>query len=257
MMLLKLAAAPLAVWLSSLAGRRWGHRVAGLIGGFPLIAAPIVLFIALDAPRAFAADLAWMTVATAPGAAAHCFAYAWLARAGWRWPACLAVAWAACVGLAWVLSGIALRGPAGFALALGLGLALARAMPRARGSAVIAPIPGAEILVRMACALVLAAVIMFGAQTLGTRVSGVLLGFPVTASVLPVFTLALHGPDAAIRLLSGFIVGLLGFVTYFYAFASLVPQHGPWIALGGGLVACVAAVSAALAWQRRGAGARP
>ena len=51
MIALKLAAAPLVVWLASQAGRRFGHRVAGLIGGFPLIAGPIMLFLALDAPR--------------------------------------------------------------------------------------------------------------------------------------------------------------------------------------------------------------
>ena len=250
MILLKLAAAPAVVWLASQAGRRWGHRVAGLIGGFPLIAAPIVLFIAIDASADFGAELAWVTMAVAPGVAAHCFVYAWLARLGLPWLACLAIAWAACVGIAWVLSGFVLRGLPGFALALGQGLVLAALMPKPRTPATLAPIPGAEILVRMASALALAAAIMFGAQTFGTRVSGVLLGFPITASVLPVFTLALHGPDAAIRLLSGFAVGLLGFTTYFFVFASLVVAVGPGTALAGGAAACIAAVSAVLQWQR-------
>ena len=57
MIALKLAAVPAVVWLASLAGRRWGHRVAGLIGGFPLIAGPIVLYLALgEASRAFGAE---------------------------------------------------------------------------------------------------------------------------------------------------------------------------------------------------------
>jgi hypothetical protein len=250
MILLKLAAAPAVVWLASQAGRRWGHRVAGLIGGFPLIAAPIVLFISFDASAGFGAELAWVTMAVAPGVAAHCFVYAWLARLGLPWAACLVLAWMACVGIAWVLSAYVLRGFSGFALALGQGVLLAALMPKPRSPAMLTPIPGAEIVVRMASALALAAAIMFGAQTFGTRVSGVLLGFPITASVLPVFTLALHGPDAAIRLLSGFAVGLLGFTTYFFVFASLVVDAGPGIAFAGGAAACVVAVSAVLQWQR-------
>jgi len=250
MILLKLAAAPAVVWLASQAGRRWGHRVAGLIGGFPLIAAPIVLFIAIDASAGFGAELAWVTMTVAPGVAAHCFVYAWLARLGLSWPLCLGIAWAACVGIAWVLSAYVLRGFAGFALALGQGLILAFLMPKPRTPATLTPIPGSEIVVRMASALALAAAIMFGAQTFGTRVSGVLLGFPITASVLPVFTLALHGPDAAIRLLSGFAVGLLGFTTYFFVFATLVASAGPGSAFTGGAAACIVAVSAVLQWQR-------
>ena len=251
MILLKLAAAPAVVWLASHAGRRWGHRVAGLIGGFPLIAGPIVLFIALDAGAGFGTDLAWAAMAVAPATAVHCFAYAWLARAGLGWVWCLLLAWAACVGTAWVLTGLAWRGPAGFALALGLALLLARALPAPRGEARLTPVPDAEIFVRMAAALALAAVVMLGAQNLGIRLSGVLLGFPITASVLPVFTLALHGPDAAIRLLAGFAMGLVGFTTFFFTFASLMPGWGPLPAFAAGALASVAAVSLPILWRRR------
>ena len=34
------ALAATLVGLSTLAGRRWGHEVAGLVGAFPLIVAP-------------------------------------------------------------------------------------------------------------------------------------------------------------------------------------------------------------------------
>ncbi len=134
--------------------------------------------------------------------------------------------------------------------ALALGMLLAALMPQARGVATLTPIPGFEIFLRMACALALATIIMLRAQSFGTCVSGVLMGFPVTASVLPVFTLALHGPEATCRLLSGFTVGLLGFVTFFFVFASLLPPAGAWPAFGAGFAACVAAVSAALRLKR-------
>ena len=90
---------------------------------------------------------------------------------------------------------------------------------------------------------------MVGAENFGPRISGILLGFPITASVLPVFTLYLYGADATIRLLAGFATGLLGFVACFFAFASLIEPLGPWPAFVAGVLASVITVSLALAWQ--------
>lgn len=53
MIAIKLVAILAVIWLASYAGRHWGHRISGLISNFPLIAAPIVLFLPVDAPRAF------------------------------------------------------------------------------------------------------------------------------------------------------------------------------------------------------------
>ena len=52
------------------------------------------------------------------------------------------------------------------------------------------------------------------------------------------------------RLLAGFTVGLLGFVTFFFVFTSTLPPAGAWPAFGAGCAACVAAVGAALRLQR-------
>ena len=253
MIVLKLLAAPLVVWLASQAGRRFGHRVAGLIGGFPLIAGPILLFVAQDAPRDLVVETSWLIMAGSPAVAAHCVIFAWLARfceGLWKWIVCLLCAWAGCIAVAWVLTAWAVIGLTGYVLALGLGLLLARLMPKARTPATLAPIPGIEIAVRMGAALALATAALLGAETFGPRVSAVLLVFPITASVLPVFTLALHGADATARLLSGFALGLLGFTTYFFVFASLLARSGPAPAFAAGALASLAAVSLVLGWQR-------
>lgn len=257
MILLKLAAAPAAVWLASQAGRRFGHRVAGLLGGFPLIAGPIVLFIALDAGPAFAERLTWATVSAAPGVGVHCLVYAWLARLDRPWPVCLLAAWTACVAAAWVLTGFALQGVAAVALAVGAGIALALAMPRSRAPGGAAAIPGHEIVVRMLSALLIATVVTLGANHFGPRVSGVLLGFPITASVLPVFTLAMHGPDATVRLLSGFVTGLIGFVAHFCVFALAVSPLGAGWAFMAGACTCVSTVALlfTMQWRRAARGA--
>ena len=50
--------------LSTLAGRRWGHEVAGLVGAFPLIVGPVLL---LTAERQDAAAAARTAVGTLLG----------------------------------------------------------------------------------------------------------------------------------------------------------------------------------------------
>ena len=253
MIAIKLLAVPVVIWLASWAGRRWGHRISGLISGFPLIAAPIVLFLSIDAPRAFIADVSWVTMTVAPAIGVHCFVYGWLSRLrlprNIHWVVCLLLAWAACVTVEWLLSAAPLKGVAGAALALGQMLLLAALMPRAQANPQMPRIPAAEMAVRMGAALLIAGSVMLGAETFGPRVSGMLLAFPITASVLPVFTLYLYGADATIRLLSGFITGLIGFVAYFFAFASLVEVQGPAIAFFAGVAASLLAVSLTLGWQ--------
>ena len=253
MIVFKFITVPAVIWLASYAGRRWGHRVSGLISGFPLIAAPIVLFLSIDAPRAFIAEVSWVAMTVAPAIGVHCLVYAWLSRLPLprkiHWVVCLLCAWSACVGVEWLLSAAPLKGAAGAALAFAEMVLLAALMPRVQPNAQAPRIPAAEMAVRMAAALLIAGAVMLGAEAFGPRVSGMLLAFPITASVLPVFTLYLYGTDATIRLLSGFITGLTGFVAYFFAFASLVEARGPAIALFAGVAASLLAVSLALAWQ--------
>jgi len=84
MTLLKLALVPLAVWIASLAARRWGHAVSGYLGGMPLIGGPITLYLALDHGTAFAAKSALVTLAAIAGQAAHLVAIAYVGRRlGW------------------------------------------------------------------------------------------------------------------------------------------------------------------------------
>lgn len=261
MILVKLVAVPVVIWLASYAGRRWGHRVSGLISGFPLISAPIVLFLAFSAPRAFIEETAWITMTVAPAVGAHCLVYAWLARLPlvrwfpresvqrWHWVLCILGAWTACISAEWVLSGMVIKGPLGALIAIGEMLLALALMPRPRTLAVAPAIPSTEIAVRMLVAVVIAGVIMLGAERFGPRVSGILLGFPITASVLPLFTLYLYGADATIRLLAGFVTGLMGFIVYFFVFASLVGPFGPWSAFVGGVLASVGMVGLTL-WLR-------
>jgi heme/copper-type cytochrome/quinol oxidase subunit 4 len=236
--LLRLALVPAAIWLATLAARRWGHTVSGYLGGLPLIGGPITLYLALDHGAAFAARSATFTLAAILGQGAHLLAFAHVARRG-TWPIALASGWTSFFVVAIAVAALD-PGPM-LALALAMsGLAAAwMGLPRPQAAAVPAHIPRAELHLRLVAAFLLAAAILYGADAFGPVASGVLLSMPVTGSIMPPFTLALHGADSVARLTRGFVVGLTGFTAFFLVIALTAV---PW----GTLVAFVCAIAAAL-----------
>jgi len=249
--LLRLALVPAAVWLASLAARRWGHAVSGYLGGLPLIGGPITLYLAIDHGTSFAARSATMTLAVILGQAAHLLAFAHAARRV-SWPLALAAGWSSFALVAALAARLAPSAPLALLLAAA-GLACAwRWLPHHRGDVGLPLIPRAELRLRLAAAFVLAAVILWAARVFGPVVSGILLSVPVTGSIMPPFTVALYGPEALARLVRGFVVGLCGFAAFFFVLsATLVP-----VGIVAGFAAATAAALAAVFTVARFAGKR-
>jgi hypothetical protein len=116
------------------------------------------------------------------------------------------------------------------------------AIPHPNDEAGLPAVPPIELRLRLAAALVLAIVILAGAQAFGPVVSGVLLSVPVTGSIMPPFTLALYGPGAVARLARGFIAGLSGFSAFFFVIATCVVSLGITTAFTLALVAALVTV---------------
>jgi hypothetical protein len=225
------------------------------VSGLPLIAGPISVFLAHDPGSQFAAASATATLQVTGAAGLHCFAYAWAARR-FGWLASLLLAWAAFVAAAAALGAVPLPPQAGFALTvalLALFLATLPHVPPARGPV---PIPGVELAVRIVAAAGLAAAVIFGAAVLGPSVSGVLLAFPITGSVLPAFTRALYGADATARLIAGFVSGLFAFAVFHFVVAATLVTLGVALAYPLAVLAALVATGAVMrtrraAWLRR------
>lgn len=239
----KLALVPAVVWLASLAARRWGHAVSGYLGGFPMIGGPITLYLAIDFGPAFAAQVATATLAAVAGQAGHMLGFAYVGRVGGP------VAGLVC-GLAFYVAIALVVAPMGAvpAVALALaatGLAVAwRFLPRPTGTVSLPAIPPLELWLRLAAALVLAAVILFGAESFGPVMSGVLLSLPITGAIMPPFTLALYGRDALAWLQRGFITGLAGFSAFFFVVATTAEALGTGASFVAATACGVLAVSA-------------
>jgi len=222
---LRLALVPMAVWLASLAARRWGHTVSGYLGGLPLIGGPITLYLALDHGADFVERSAMVTLAAIAGQAAHLAVFTRVGRAA-RWPLALAAGWTSFTAVAVVVVMLPLTAVLSLALAAVSLCAAYRSLPGPREEPSLPAIPPIELRLRLAAALVLAIAILWGAQSFGPVVSGVLLSVPVTGSIMPPFTLTLYGPMAVARLAHGFVVGLSGFAAFFFVVASCAVSLG-------------------------------
>jgi hypothetical protein len=216
---IKLLLAPSFVVGASLAARRYGARVGGLIAGLPVVAGPILLVYALAHGHGFAANAAAGTLLGLVSLIAFAVAYARLAGR---------VFWGVAMLAGWLIFALAtaafsaLSVSAGTALgiaALGLLLGLA-ALPRAGSEPRLHPAPPRwDLSVRAACALVLVLTLTAVAGWLGPQLSGLLAPFPIITTVMATFTHAQRGTDELLRLLRGMISGFGAFALFCFTLA--------------------------------------
>jgi hypothetical protein len=219
-LVLKVALAPMLVVVVTLAARRWGPRVGGMLIALPVVAGPILLVIALEHGEAFGARVARGALLGVVALSAFCVVFAAAASARMRWPAVLLLGWAAYAGVAAAGSRWDAPPLAGFAISLAA-LLLARAFFRGddQTQARSPSRPPWDLYARAGSTAALVIVLTTAAGALGPAVSGVLTPFPVAASVLGAFTLAHNGPVASRALLRGFVAALPGFAAFFFIVA--------------------------------------
>jgi len=219
----KLLLAPSFVVGASLATRRFGARIGGLIGGLPVVAGPILLVYALTHGPAFAAGAAAGTLLGLISLIAFVVVYARLAGR-LSWTVSMLAGWSAFAAATAVFSKVTL--PAGAALALAGAAIIAglAALPRRpRSLRVHAPPPAWDLPLRAGCALALVLTLTAVAGWLGPQLSGLLAPFPIIATVLAVFTHAQRGPEELVRLLRGLVSGFGAFALFFFTLAVSLP----------------------------------
>ena len=239
MLALKLLTVPAFIVLITLAARRWGPQVAGMMAGFPLVAGPILLFICIERGPAFAASAAAASVSAVIAALVFGVVYAWTCRSrGWWWslPAALGT-WAV---TAFLLAQLQLPLIAMTVITLGaLGLA-PRCLPAAATVTTVKPASHIEVLARMTAGALLVAAVTGAAGALGSRWSGLMAMFPVLASVLCVFSQRSQGAAYVAQLVRGMMAGYYSFAAFCVTLAVLLPSTTTAVAFIAGLIAAFA-----------------
>jgi hypothetical protein len=247
----KILLSPLCVVAVSWAGRRWGMAAAGVLGGLPVVAGPILLVETLVHGRAFGASAAAGTLLGLVALTAFVVVYGLVATKGGPLRSVLA-GWAA------FLVGVAILYPVHPPRAVSLLLACAafalglRLLPRARagGPAPSTPPPW-DLPARALAALCLVVALTEISGALGPHLSGLLAPFPIITSVLAVFTHAYDGRARLEVLLRNFLVGFYGFAAFCFVLAVALPGRSTAAAFGLATAAALGVQVAVFVLRRR------
>jgi hypothetical protein len=251
MLALKLFLVPSLLALVSFVARWRGPAAAGGLAGFPIVAAPVLLFVSLENGPLFAAGAALGAVNAALANAAFCFGYA-LAATRHQWWQSLPIGLLTYTATGVILVRLDLPPYALLPLTLaGLWL-LASRFPAGTASPVSAPQTTGDVVVRMVAGAALVLGVTLVAPWLGPRTSGLLSGFPILACVLAASSHHQQGARFAVTLLRGMIAGFVGMVFCFATLALTLPHLG---ISRGFVLACIVAglAQAAALWVRTAA----
>jgi hypothetical protein len=222
--LFKIFAVPALVGLATLAVRRWGARVGGLLMGLPLMTGPVSLFLAIDQGTAFAAraTIAILLAVAAVGPWALAF-HRLAPRYGWLM--CLAGSMAVFLGISLILQSLAFgvmqAGLLAFVSILGALLLMPRE-PVSRAS----PAPWWDIWCRMLLTAALVVAVTVLADQLGPRMSGMLASLPIVSGVVVCFTRQRDGAGLARAVLRGLMTAMLSFVAFFVTVGEMIEPWG-------------------------------
>jgi uncharacterized membrane protein (GlpM family) len=255
----KILLAPTFVIGASLAARRYGARIGGLVGGLPVVAGPILLVFALSHGRAFAAEAAAGTLLGIVSLLAFIVSYAHLASRV-RWGVSLIFGWGAFFAMTGALSTITMSVDPALAVVLTAVALTLLALPRVGGERLsMARLPAWDLPLRGLSALALVLALTALADQLGAKLSGLLAPFPVIASVLAVFTHAQHGEQDLLRIMRGFVIGLVAYALFCFALAVSLESLGIAVSFLLAAIAALAtqAVALTVTWRRREPVAEP
>lgn len=246
---LKLVLVPLLILAVTLAARRWGVAVGGMLAGLPILGGPILGFLAAERGNAFAAETAAMALLNLPTIMVSLLVYAWCALR-WSWPLALLGMWLSYVAIGAGTLLLPVSWPLGVALGTAAVVVVPLCYPR---TSAVRPPPSrwGELVLRMLAADLLLLGITGAAQAVGPAISGIATSFPIAGSVLAVFAHRAQGGAAAASLLRAVTVGLAGYGSFVAAFVQLAPRWSLSATLMGACAICLVVQALAILLHRK------
>lgn len=244
MLLLKLIIVPLFIALVTLAGRKWGTQLAGLLGGLPIVAGPIVVFLALEQGQAFGVVASTSAMASVLALLAFGVAYSWFSLSK-TWPMAYVFSLMVWIATAFLLAQLTLTPFIALALAI-IAIALTSvSLPKVTFK-VNAATSLNDLPLRLVAGALLTLAVTQSAHLLGGNWSGILAVFPVIGSVLAIFTHRSQGAAAVTQLYRGMVKGLCSLTLFFLILSFAWQGHSFWWPV---IIAVLAALSVQLLFR--------
>lgn len=225
MLIFKLLLTPFLIGLISLADRRWGSRVGGLLVGLPLTSAPVTLFVALELGTPFASHMATGILMGLISQAVFCLTYAWLSfRLNWlgSW----LVGWGLFGISTFVFQHVLLPLPLILFAVLSAFILVLLVWPRSNLQGVATRAPAWALWGRMVVATSFVLFLTSTAGLLGPQLSGLLSPLPIYSTVFAIFAHKLQGGVYARQILHGVIVSSFACAAFFVIVAVGIENWG-------------------------------
>ena len=238
---LKFLITPMLMLAISLAAKRWGTKIGGLLSGLPVTSALVILFLSLEQGAGFALQ-------AVPGALAGLAAvqmtylfYFLVTRRVSAFIGCVA-ALAVYAASAWLMSLLGWLAASVAVTLLLLSLIIVVTAPKADSApAKVVPLPRWVIPMRMLTATLLLVAITASAQWLGPVASGMLAPIPVIAWPLAVFAHVQGGHQELGAIVRGNAIGAVGVLGFYLAVKATIEQWGPLPSISAAVVLAVVA----------------
>ena len=234
-LVLKLVLVPILIGLVSIAERRWGPTVSGWLIGLPLTAAPVILVLALEQGIGFAIKASQGTILGYISQGVFCLAYARLSSR-YNWPSTVILGWGAFFTSTVALNGVSVPLIICFTVVIGFLVLVLRLFPKIASVASRRETSSWQIPIRILAATGMVLLITAFAAWLGPQLSGLLVAFPVYATVLSVSIQRSQGATPVAQLLQGIVVGSFTAATFFLVVAAIMGNFGIFLAFASAIV---------------------
>ncbi|GAB3911289.1 hypothetical protein GCM10028803_52340 [Larkinella knui] len=230
-LLLKVTLVPSVIALVTLAIRKWGNKIGGLIGSMPWVAGPILLFFILEQGKAFGIHAIQGVMTGILALISFCFSYSAFCRK-LTWLPTLLLSYGSYTCTALIFNHLQLDLYLSYPLVICYILLALRFFPSTNGQAAKTRRLPFDIPIRMVVSTLFVLVITGLASVLGPTWSGILTPFPILTSILAIFSHTLQGSNGTIITLRGMVIGLLGFTTFLFLQSFLLSEFSVALSFG-------------------------
>lgn len=224
-LMIKILIAPLLIGLATLAGRRYGHTISGLLVGLPLTSGPIAFILALQNGTDFAVTSSKGILLGLISVGVFSLIYAWTAKL-FRWTISLLTSWIAFFMITFFLNHIHVNLYSSYLIVIISLSVILFSFPNDKDEQLKTTAPKWDIPLRMIVATAFIIGLTHFSKNLGAQLSGLLAPFPVYGTIFAVSTHFVYGADATTRLLKGVVIGSFSFATFFLVVGQFISSLG-------------------------------
>jgi ethanolamine transporter EutH len=212
--LFKLLVTPFFIGFATLAGRRWGAVVNGLIVGLPLTTGPISFILANQYGLEFATKAAIGNLAGQVSMCIFCLTYSLLAqKCNWLISAIVAIA--AFLTTTMVLNSVTWQLFPAFVVLIVMIVLVSWSIPQHSVTRYTVAPPNWDLPARIGLATTFVIMLTTFANVLGPQLSGLISTFPIFGVIFAAFTHNQQGTQAASNLLRGIVLGSVSYAFFF------------------------------------------